>query len=291
MLSETPRKTRQIIAIVMVVFALVTIFAEPLMVKQILPPIIAGQQARYDKMSVSDVKEDQVKAEMIKDTPFLVSFFYPFWMALGVFGCIVVLAIAKAYVEGKQWARGLALLCFSFVAMGGAYMLVPAINFTGFGPYVIMAMIIGVLGLVPYFTILLGEKLKGKLWGALLFLFLGIQGAHSFANGHASLRVQWMHPARPLWPEGTWVLWLGTQVMWMGTLCIIAAIYFLGVRKKAGYYLALIGGVTTAFANFWVHFVRGTTSDYILGGSLGLIIVVLVLLPVVNKTLFDQEPA
>ena len=133
MLSETPRKTRQVIAIVMVIFALVTIFAEPLMVKQILPPIIAGQQARYEKMSASDVKEDQVKAELIKDTPFLVSFFYPFWMALGVFGCIVVLAIAKAYVEGKQWARGLALLCFSFVAMGGAYMLVPAINFTGFG--------------------------------------------------------------------------------------------------------------------------------------------------------------
>jgi hypothetical protein len=291
MLSETSKKTRQVIAIVMVVFALVTIFAEPLMVKAILPPIIKGQQARYDKMSVSDVKEDQIKAEMIKDTPYLVSFFYPFWMALGVFGCIVVLAIAKAYVEGKQWARGLALLCFSFVAMGGAYMLVPAINFTGFGTYVIYAMIIGALGLIPYFTILLGEKLKGKLWGALLFLFLGIAGAHSFANGHASMRVQWMHPARPVWPEGTWVLWLGTQVMWLGTLCIIAAIYFIGARKKAGYYLALIGGATTAFANLWVHFVRGTTSDYILGGSLGLIVVVLMLLPAVHKPLFDEEPA
>jgi len=291
MLSETSKKTRQVIAIVMVVFALVTIFAEPLMVKAVLPPILKGQQARYDKMSVSDVKEDQVKAELIKDTPYLVSFFYPFWMALGVFGCIVVLAVAKAYVEGKQWARGLSLLGFSFVAMGGAYMLVPSINFTSFSTGTIYTLIIMALGLIPYFTILLGEKLKGKLWGALLFLMLGIQGAHSFANGHAAMRVQWMHPARPLWPEGTWVLWLGTQVMWLGTLCIIAAIYFLGVRKKAGYYLALIGGLTTAFANLFVHFVRGTTSDYILGGSFGLIIVVLMLIPAVYKPLFDEEPA
>jgi len=290
MLSETPQKTRLIITIVMVVAALITVFAEPLLVKQILPPIIKGQQARYEKMSASDNPEDKAKAELILDTPYLVSFFYPFWMALGVFGSIVVLVIARQYYEGHQWARGLALLCFSMPAMGGAYMLVPAINFTGFGTYVIYAMLIALMGLVPYFAIILGEKnaVKDKVWAAIVFLFLGIQGAHSFANGHASFRIQWMHPARPTWPPGTWVLWLGTQVMWLGTICIILAIYFLGRRKKIGWYLATIGGATTMIANYWVHFVRGTTSDYILGGSLGLVILVLMLVPAIGKSLYDE---
>jgi len=291
MLLETPKKTRLIITIVMVVAALITIFAEPLLVKQILPPIIKGQQARYEKMSASDNQEDKAKAEMIKDTPYLVSFFYPLWMALGVFGGIVVLVIARQYYEGKDWARGIALLCFAMPSMGGAYMLVPAINFTGFGTYVIYAMIISLLGLIPYFTIILGEKaaLKNKLWAAFAFLILGIQGAHSFANGHAAMRIQWMHPARPTWAPGTWVLWLGTQVMWLGTICIILSIFYLGLRKKVGWYLATIGGATTMFANFWVHLVRGTTSDYILGGSLGLVILILMLVPTIGKTLYDEH--
>ena len=290
MLSETPQKTRLIIVIVMVVAALITIFAEPLLVEQTLPQVIKGQQAKYEKMSTSDNPEDQTKAELIKDTPYLVGFFYPFWMGLGFVGAIVVLVVARAYYRGEKWARGIALLCFAMPAIGGAYMLVPAINFTGFGKYVIYAMIISLLGLIPYFTIILGEKaaLKNKLWGAFVFLMLGIQGAHSFANGHAAMRIQWMHPARPAWAPGTWVLWLGAQVMWLGTICIILSIYYLGFRKKAGWYLATIGGATTMLANYWVHLVRGTTSDYILGGSLGLIVLVLMLIPAIGKTLYDE---
>lgn len=293
MLSETSKRTRLIIVAVMVVAALVTVFAEPLLVKQTLPPIIAGQQARYEKFSNSGDPQLKLKAELIKDTPYLVSFFFPFWMALGVFGAIVVLVIARQYYEGKMWARGLALLCFSMPAMGGAYMMVPSINFTGFSSGTINTMIISLLGLIPYFTILLVEKsdLKRKIIYFFVFLFLGVQGAHSFSNGHAAMRVQWMHPARPAWPEGTWALWLGTQVMWLGTISVILAILFLGMRKRTGWYLATIGGLTTMFANYWVHIVRGTTSDYLLGGTFGLIIVVLMLIPAVREQLYDEPAA
>ena len=76
--------------------------------------------------------------------------------------------------------------------------------------------------------------------------------------------------------------------MWWGTIALILAILFLGLRKKAGWYLALIGGLTTMVTNFWIHFVRGTTSDYILGGSLGLIIVVLALIPAFKQRLFES---
>ena len=294
MLAKTPQRTRATITWVMVACALLTIVLESIFVKQVLPPIIKGQQAKYEKMSAAENPEDQVKAELIKDTPYLVSFFYPLWMALGVFGSIVVLVIAKQYYQGKEWARGVALLGHAMPAMGGAYMLVPAINFTGFGTYVIYTMIISALGLIPYFTILLGEKasLKIKLWSGLVFLVLGVQGAHSFANGHAAMRVQWMHPARPAWPPGTWVLWLATQTMWMGTICVILAILYLGQRKKTGWYLATIGGATTMLCNYWTHIYRHETIDYFLGGTFGLIILVLMLIPAVSKLLYDEpQPA
>jgi hypothetical protein len=290
MLSNTPQSTRLIIVIIMVIAALITIIAEPLLVKEILPPIIEGQQARYEKMSASDDPQDKILAEIIKDTPYLVSFFYPLWMGLGVVGAFVALVVARAYYRGEKWARGVALLSFSLPAIGGAYMLVPAINFTGFGTYVIYSMIISLLGLIPFFTILLAERsdLNQKLVNFFFFLLLGIQGAHSFANGHAALRIQWMHPARPAWAPGTWVLWFGPQTMWFGTIALILAIVFLGMRMKAGWYLAVIGGAITMFANYWIHLVRGTTSDYILGGTIGLAILVLALIPFFKERLFDQ---
>lgn len=290
MLSETSQRTRLIITVVMIIAALLIIVVEPLMVKKMLPDIIASQQTKYEKMSTSDDPQNQLKAELIKDTPFLVSFFYPFWMGLGVVGAFVVLVIARSFYRGENWARGVALLCFAFPSMGGAYMFVPWINFVGFGSYFPPAVIIALLGLIPYFTILLAEKSDSmqKVVNLFVFLFLGVQGAHSFANSHAALRIQWMHPARPVWPEGTWALWLGPQTMWWGTIALIFAILFLGLRKKAGWYLALIGGLVTMFTNFWIHLVRGTTSDYILGGSLGLIIVILALIPAFKQRLFDQ---
>lgn len=290
MLQETPSKTRLIITVVMVVAALVTIFVLPLTTKALLPPIIAEQQARFERLSASDDPQDQTTAKLIEDTPYLVSLFYTFWMGLGVAASIVVLVIARAYYRAESWARGVALLCFAIPSIAGAYMLIPWINFVGFEkggfpPQVFIAL----LGLVPYFTILLGEKSDStqKVVNFFFFLALGVGAAHSFTNSHAALRIQWMHPARPAWPETTWVLWLGPQTMWWGSLLLIGAILFLGLRKKAGWYMALAGGLIVAFTNSWIHLLRGTTSDYWLGALLGLIVVVLGLIPTFKQRLFD----
>jgi len=288
-MSEKPARARLVITIVLLIFAVAILFVEPLLVKQILPQVIANQQMRYEKGIVSEDPAVVLQAKLIEKTPYLVSLFFTVWMGLGVVGAIAFLVIARAYYRGENWARGLALLCFSMPAMGGAYMLVPTINFVGFGTEVVFTMIIALLGLIPYFTIVLAGKaaVGQKILDFFLFLALGVAGAHSFANGHAALRVQWMHPARPAWPEGTWVLWFGPQAMWYGTIALILAILFLGMRKKAGWYLAVFGGAVLVFTNLWIHFVRGTTSDYILGAGLGLIVLILTLVPAFKKRLFD----
>jgi len=293
-MQHQSEKVRSTVTAVLVIFALLALFVTPMITKQILPNIIDNQIAKFEKMSASSDPELSKKAPLIKDTPYLVSFFYPMWMALSMFGGVIFLVVAKAFKQGQIWSKGVSLLAFALPSIAGAYMLIPWINFVGFGSGFPLPLVIMMIGLIPYFTILLAEEVDGltKLVYFLTFMALGIAGAHSFTNGHASFRLQWMLPARPLWPEGTWVLWLSTQFMWLGTISLILAIYFLGIRKQSGWYLAMIGGITVTIANIWTHLVRGTTSDYLVGASLGLLVVIFMLVPFFSKRLIDEpEPA
>jgi 4-hydroxybenzoate polyprenyltransferase len=80
--------------------------------------------------------------------------------------------------------------------------------------------------------------------------------------------------------------------MWLGTVALLLSIFYTGIRKKAGFYLGLIGGITVTIANVWTHLVRGTTSDYLVGGALGLAVIVFLMIPAFKKRLFDEaEPA
>ncbi len=289
MSEGTSKQARLIITAVVVIGAILAIVVVPILVKAILPAIIDGQIARFEKFTAEG---EMVQAALISQTPYLVSLFMPIWMGLSMFGGVAILVVARRFYEGARWARGVVLLSLAMPSIGGAYMLVPWMNFArdrvgGFPP----AVIIMAIGLIPYFTILLGEKSdwKQKVVNFCVFAIVGVQSAHSFSNGHASLRIQWMHPARPLWPEGTPILWLSTQFMWLGTIALILAIYFLGARKQAGWYLALIGGITTTIANYATHVVRHTTLDYFLGGTFGLVIVVLMLIPFFKNRLYGAE--
>jgi len=89
-------------------------------------------------------------------------------------------------------------------SMAGAYMLIPWINFVGFGNGAPYPIFIALLGLIPYFWILLAENVDGTTKWAyfLVFMALGIAGAHSFTNGHASFRLQWMLPQRRYGRQG-----------------------------------------------------------------------------------------
>ncbi len=288
MLLSTSRQVRLAVVSLVVIAAILMIAVVPFIGFDMVNPIVKAQQARIEKFTA----EGNPQAPLLAYTVWLVSFFFPFWSTLSLVAGIVLLVIALPLFRGERWTRGLALLMLAVPSIGGAYMVVPWMNFIGsaqggFPP----AVTIMTIGLIPYFTILLGEKSdwKQKVVNFCVFAIVGVQSAHSFSNGHASLRIQWMHPARPLWPEGTPILWLSTQFMWLGTIALILAIYFLGARKQAGWYLALIGGITTTIANYATHVVRHTTLDYFLGGTFGLVIVVLMLIPFFKNRLYGAE--
>lgn len=288
MLLETPRNTRLGVVSLVVLAAILMIVLIPFIGFDMVNPIVTAQQVRIEKF----IAEGNPQAPLLTYTVWLVSFFFPFWSTLSFVAGIVLLVLALPLYRGERWARGLALLCLAVPSIGGAYMIVPWMNFIGsaqggFPPAIAIMMI----GLIPYFTILLAEKvnLPQKAVDFLVFLMLGVSAAENFANGHAAFRILFGHPKRPLFAEGIAITFFGWLSLWIGMGLCIAAIYLLGQKKISGWYAGLIAGLTTMVASGATHYVRHATNDYLYGSLMGLSIVVMLLIPFFKIRLVEKS--
>ena len=286
MLLSTPRQVRLVVVTLVVIAAILMIAVIPFIGFDMVNPIVKAQQARIEKFTA----ENNPQAPLLAYTVWLVSFFFPFWSTMSLIGGIILLVIALPFYRGERWTRGLALLCLAMPSIGGAYMIVPWMNFIGsaqggFPP----AVTIMTVGLIPYFVILLAEKVDvtQKVVDFLVFLMLGVTAAENFANGHAAYRILFGHPARPLFAEGIAITYFGWLALWVGMALCIAAIYLLGEKKVSGWYAGLIGGLVTLVASGATHYVRHATNDYLYGALMGLSIVVMLVIPVFKQRLLD----
>jgi hypothetical protein len=287
MLLSTSRQVRLAVVTLVAIAAILMIAVIPFIGFDMVNPIVKAQQARMEKFTA----ENNPQAPLLAYTVWLVSFFFPFWSTMSLIAGIVLLVIALPLYRGERWTRGLALLCLAVPSIGGAYMVVPWMNFIGgaqggFPP----AVIIMTIGLIPYFAILLAEKvdLTQKVVDFLVFLMLGVTAAENFANGHAAFRILFGHPARPLYAEGIAITYFGWLALWVGMGLCIAAIYLLGEKKISGWYAGLIGGLVTMVASGATHYVRHATNDYLYGALMGLSIVVMLLIPIFKQRLLKE---
>jgi len=170
-------------------------------------------------------------------------------------------------------------------------MIVPWMNFVGsveggFPPAVWMMTV----GLIPYFAILLAEKvdMTQKVVDFLVFLMLGVTAAENFANGHAAFRILYGHPKRPLFAEGVAITYFGWLTLWVGMALCIMAIYQLGQKKMSGWFAGLIGGLVTLIGSGAIHYVRHATLDYLYGALMGLSLVVMFSIPLFKKRLVEE---
>lgn len=288
MLLSTSRQVRLAVVSLMVIAAILMIAVIPFMGFDMVNPIVKAQQARIEKFTA----EGNPQAPLLAYTVWLVSFFFPFWSTMSLIAGITLLVIALPMFRGERWTRGLALICLAVPSIGGAYMLVPWMNFIGsaqggFPPSVFIMMV----GLIPYFAILVAEKvdLTQKMVDFLVFLMLGVTAAENFANGHAAFRILYGHPARPLFAEGIAITFFGWWSLWVAMLLLIAAIYLLGSKKLSGWYAALVGGLVTVAASAATHYVRHATNDYLYGALMGLSIVVMLLIPLFKQRLLTDQ--
>jgi hypothetical protein len=149
------------------------------------------------------------------------------------------------------------------------------------------------VGLVPYFALLLFEKvsLQQKIVDFLVFLMLGVTAAENFANGHAAFRILYGHPARPLFAEGIAITYFGWLGLWVAWILLTIAIYQLGMKRMSGWYTAMIGALITVVFSGATHYVRHATNDYLYGALMGLSLVVMLSLPFFKQRLVEEEPA
>lgn len=287
MLQKTPQQTRLIVVSLVVLAAILMIVWVPFLSFDMSNPIVKYQQERIVKFEA----EGNPQAPLLTQTVWLVSFFYPFWGTMSFVAGIALLVIAKSLYNGEPWARGLSLLCLSVPAAGGAYMIVPWMNFVGsveggFPP----AIMIMSVGLIPYFAIMLAESVDNtqKTIEFLVFLMLGVTAAESFANGHAAYRILFGHPARPLYAEGIAITYFGWLGLWVAWILSTAAIYLLGVKKMSGWYCGLIAGIIALVVGGATHYVRHATYDYLYNSLMGASLVIMFLIPLFKKRLVEE---
>lgn len=290
MLLSTPRNTRLIVVTLIVIAAILMIAVVPFIGYNMVNPIVKAQQARIEKFTA----EGNPQAPLLAYSVWLVSFFFPFWSTMSLIAGIVLLVIVLPYFRGERWTRGLALLCLAVPSIGGAYMIVPWMNFIGsakggFPP----AVIIMAIGLIPYFAILLAEKvdMMQKLVDGLVFLMLGVTAAENFANGHAAFRILFGHPARPLFAEGIAITFFGWLTLWVGMGLCIAAIYLLGEKKASGWYVGVMAGAITLLGSAATHYVRHATNDYLYGALMGLSLIIMLVIPLFKQRLLNEYSA
>ena len=287
---HSSKQVRLGITAVIVIAALLMIFVVPFISFNMVNPIVGYQQERIAKF----MADGNPSAPLLVLTTWLVSFFFPFWGSMSLFAGLALLVIMLPLYRGETWARGWALLCLSIPSMGGAYMIVPWMNFVGtaeggFPP----AVIIMSIGLIPYFTLLLADKgdITQKVVDFFVFLMLGVCSAEAFANGHAAFRILYGHPSRPQFGDGIAITYFGWLGLWVSAALTIAAIYLLGTRNMAGWYTAVIGGLIAFVVSGATHYVRHATLDYLYGSLMGLSIVVMLVIPVVKTRLLNKYTA
>lgn len=292
MSPSTSPQTRLVVVSIVVIAAILMIAVVPFITHSMLNPVIQGQLARIEKFKSQGTPEGDAQAAVIKVVPWSIGFLFPFWTTLTFIAGFALLWAAAPLYRGETWARGAALVSLAMPSIGGAFMLVPWMNFVGSvqggSPPAILIMAIG---LIPYFSILLAEKSSWAQKAARFFVFLmlGVSAAENFANGHAAFRIYYGHPKRPLFAPEISVLWLSFIALWITSLLLIVAIYQLGSRKVSGWYLGAIAGSATLAASLATHYVRHATNDYLYGALMGLAVVVLLLIPGIREKLSAAE--
>lgn len=278
-MSQLSRRNRLIVISVVVIAALLMITVLPFLVHDSLGKVQNAQLARIAKFTA----ENNPQAPLIAPTPALTGWTFPLYMSLSMFAGMIILFIAKPLYNGAKWAKALALVCFAMPSIGGAYMLVPYLNFvkTGFPP----ALYIMAMGLIPYFTVILANKnsWKHKAIDFWVFLMLGVTAAEAWSNGHASHRILLGHPKMPLYAEGIFILAPSRNISWIAVIFLVAAIYLLALRKKSGWYAAMFGAANIGLIGFATGYVRTATLDYVWQGLMGAAIVISLLIPIIKK--------
>jgi len=227
---------------------------------------------------------------LLASAPRIVIGFFPLWNGLSVAAGMVLFLVAWALYKGESWAKPAAVGLLAIPAITGAYYSGPIMSFAKSKMYYFI--IVALIGLVPYFIILLSGKgsTSEKVGRFFLFLMLGVTAAWTFSNGGSSLRMFWARPEPIFIPDQGNLAWLiGYPVAWIGVAVTVMAIPFLAAKKYAGFLLATAGMLIALMGNMMLYVFHTETQEYIIGVIMALVTLGLLWLPKVGARAIATE--
>jgi len=220
----------------------------------------------------------------------LFSFFYPLWRAVGFVAGITLLVTAPALRNGESWAHATALTALAVPSISGMFMFLPYVSFVKGFP---LPMTISWVGLAAYWTVLLLPKAsRGERWVRfLVFTFIGMLATHSFTLGIGAQRMLLTRAEAPLFAGiEWWILTVVGEVDWIATALLIASIPLLALRKKTGWYFALIAALSAFAIDLPTQLIRTKTMDYLYGAILAVGLLIFLSIPSFKRMLL-QAPS
>lgn len=227
---------------------------------------------------------------LIATAPRIVIAFFPVWGGLSIAAGVALLLVAWAIYKGEKWARPAAIGLLAIPSITGAYYSGPVMYFGKSALPIFI--LIALLGLVPYFWILLwGKTSTGeKIANFFVFLMLGVTAAWSFSNGGSSLRMFWARPEfSPLDASNTGFI-LGVPVIWTGVLATVISIPFLADKTRIGWRLGVVGLGIIFMGNLILRVTHPGTKEFLIGIIMAVISLILLFIPAIRRKLIEVKP-
>jgi len=276
-MKTTSQRNRTIMAAIAVVIGLIMAYVIPFMVQTSLERVLVHLSAHiaegYPAFS-SGLK--------------LFDFFFSAWRALIFAAGAGLVVIAWEIRKGSEWTYPVALTLFAVPAIGGFFMFLPYVSWVPGFP---LPMIISFIGLAGFwsFILLRGVDRREKLAQLGALTFIGMLITHAFTIGVGAQRTMATRPGWPLYPGFSWWLfrWAG-EVNWVSALLLFISIPLLAMKKKVGWWLAVIPAITILMINIPTQFVRTKTLDYLYGSLLAMGVLFFTLTPYFKQYLLDE---
>jgi len=277
-MKSTSQNKRTIMAVIAVIIGLIMAYVIPSMVqfslKRVLIYLSAHIEEGFPAFS-SGLK--------------LFDFFFSVWRAFIFSAGAALIVIAWEVKKGSEWTYPLALTLFAIPSIGGFFMFLPYVSWVPGFP---LPMIISFIGLAGYWAfILLRDADKMEKWSQFFALtFIGMMITHAFTIGVGAQRTMATRPGWPMYPDYTWWVfrWAG-EVNWVAALLLFISIPLLAMKKKAGWWLAVIPAITILMINVPTQFIRTKTLDYLYGSLLALGVLFFTMIPYFKKHLLADE--
>jgi hypothetical protein len=243
----------------------------------LVPKMIGGSMMAVLQGAV--IKIEASGNPLLVSAPRLVVFFFPFWAALGMVAGSGLLVLAWPIYRGARWARAAAIGLLAIPSVAGAYMSGP-IMFFNKGAMLIF-IVVALIGLIPFFALLLSENGGGreKAGRFLLFLLLGVTAAWTFANGHSSLRMVLSRPEPFQLNEGLQAFAIGVPAVWAAVIILLVGIPLMAGGVPGGWWLAMVGSAATVAGSGLLYINHPATTEFLLGIFMAAGCLVLLALP------------